>query len=232
MQEHRIIYSDPDSIEFRKIGASYLVTSSGWRNDAQASQGGVGLLLGGKAKKALLDVKRISKRILISEFDGNPKTTVIVIYSPTNSAEPSVVEEFYKDLKNTLQDVPAHNFLAIIGDFNARIGPEVAPFIFHKSTNRNGIHLADLLSEFGLIVANAQFQKRQGKLWTFKDRATDSLRQLDYTLVRRNWRNSIHNAEAYNTFCTVGSDHRVVCAEIKLSLPTSKQAKKIRYDWQ
>lgn len=232
VQEHRIILPDPNNIEYRTIGSSYFVISSGWRNEAQASQGGVGLLLGRKAKKALLDAKRISNRILRAEFDGNPKTTVLVIYAPTNSAEVSEVEEFYKSLRGTLQDIPAHNFLTILGDFNARIGPDVAPHTYHDATNRNGSYMADLLLEFGLLAANAQFQKRPGKLWTFKDRATDSLRQLDYILIRRKWRNSLMNAEAYSSFCTVGSDHRVVCAKIRLSLRTAKHAKKVRHDWK
>ena len=229
IQEHRIIHDDP--IEFRRIGTSCLVTSSGWRNDAQASQGGVGLLLGKTAKKSLLDVKKISKRIMVAVFDGNPKTTVIVIYSPTNTADIGEVEEFYRDLRNTLRDVPAHNFLAVLGDFNARIGPDVAPFTFHSETNRNGSYLADLLIEFGLIAANAQFQKRRGKLWTYRCRMTDDLRQLDYILVRRKWRNSVQNAEAY-TSSTVVSDHRVVSARIQLSLRTAKTVRKVRFDWK
>ena len=98
MQEHRIIHDDP--IEFRKVGSSYLVTSSGWKNEAQASQGGVGLLLSQKARKALLKTKRISKRIMTAEFDGNPKTTVIVVYAPTNCADEVEVEEFYNDLRD------------------------------------------------------------------------------------------------------------------------------------
>ena len=40
------------------------------------------------------------------------------------------------------------------------------------------------------------------------------------------------NAEAYNSFCTVGSDHRVVCAKIRLSLRTAKHTKKVRHDWK
>ena len=232
VQEHRIILQDPSNIEYRTIGSSYFVISSGWRNEAQASQGGVGLLLGKKAKGALLDAKRVNNRILRVEFDGNPKTTVIVIYSPTNSAEESEVEEFYKSLRGTLQDIPAHNFVTILGDFNARIGPEVAAHTYHEATNRNGKYMADLLLEFGLLAANAQFKKRPGKLWTFKDRATESLRQLDYILVRRKWRNSLMDAEAYNSFCTVGSDHRVVCAKIRLSLRTAKHTKIAKYDWK
>ena len=230
VQEHRFIHDNP--IEFKRIGSSCLVTSSGWRNSAQASQGGVGLLLGPKARKALLKVRSISSRVLIAEFDGNPKTSVIVVYSPTNCAEEDKVKEFYDILRNTISDVLVHNFLVVMGDFNARLGSEKVPFTFHDMTNRNGIYMAELLAEFGLIATNTQFRKKKGKLWTFRDRASDSLRQLDYILVRRKWRNSVLNSEAYNTFSTVGSDHRVVSAKVKLSLRTSKEDKKVRFDWK
>ena len=40
------------------------------------------------------------------------------------------------------------------------------------------------------------------------------------------------NAEAYNSFSTVGSDHRIVCAKLKLSLRVSKHIRKTRYDWK
>ena len=58
------------------------------------------------------------------------------------------------------------------------------------------------------------------------------LHQLDYILVRRKWRNSILNSEAYNTFCSVGSDHRVVSAKIRLSLRTTRNPKRNLYDWE
>ena len=53
-----------------------------------------------------------SKRILVAEFDGNPKTSIIVFYAPTNCAKEEDIEEFYTELRNALQEVPAHNFLA------------------------------------------------------------------------------------------------------------------------
>ena len=59
-----------------------------------------------------------------------------------------------------------------------------------------------------------------------------SLRQLDYILVRKKWRNSVHNAEAYKSFNTVGSDHRVVAAKLKLSLRAPRKEKRISYDWK
>ncbi|XP_068704110.1 craniofacial development protein 2-like [Montipora foliosa] len=141
----------------------------------------------------------------MAEFDGNPKRTVIAVYPPTNCADEVEAEGFYDDLSNTLQDVPAQNFLACIGDFNARLRPDEVPFTYHD--------------------------KRPGKLWTFTGR-TGSLQQFDYILVHRKWRNSVQNVEAYNTFSTVGSDHRIVCAKIKLSPTVSEVAKNLKYDWK
>ena len=234
IQEHRIIHKGdkPDPIEFKRIGSSCLITSSGWRNESQASQGGVGLMLGSKARKALLKVRSINERILIAEFDGNPKTTIIVAYSPTNVADESKVEEFYEALRNTINDVPAHNFLVVMGDFNARLGPEFVPYSYHDKSNRNGGFLGEMMVECDLAAANAQFQKKSGKLWTHKNKGTGFLSQIDYILVRKKWRNSVHNAEAYSSFSTVKSDHRVVSAKLWLSLRTSKHAQKTRYDWK
>ena len=193
--------------------------------------GGVGLLISRRAKKALLDAKIISDRILRVDFDGNPRTTVVVAYSPTNCAEESIVEDFYMKLGDTLRDIPAHNFLGILADFNARIGPEVAPHVFHDYTNRNGLHLGEFMTEHGLLAANGLFRKRRGKLWTYKS-PTEELYQLDYILIRKKWRNSVHDAEAFNFFCSVGSDHRVVRVKIQLSLKTAKTERKTRYDWK
>ncbi|KAJ8378699.1 hypothetical protein AAFF_G00237480 [Aldrovandia affinis] len=65
-----------------------------------------------------------------------------------------------------------------------------------------------------------------------QDRATSMRRQLDYILVRRKWRKSILNAESYSTFDSVGSDHRVVAARLRLSLRVPKSAPRARPDWE
>ncbi len=189
-------------------------------------------MLGSRARKALRRVYHHTDRILIAEFSGNPVTTVIVVYSPTNVAPSEEVEKFFEELAAVVRDVPAHNFLTILGDFNARLGPADAPFPYHDSTNRNGAFLTAFCMEHELLAANTLFRKRRGKRWTFQDRATGMLRQLDYILVRKKWRNSILNAEPYSTFSSVGSDHRVVSMRVRLSLRAPKPSPKIRHDWK
>ena len=56
--------------------------------------------------------------------------------------------------------------------------------------------------------------------------------QIDFILVNRKWRNSVHNVEAYNSFSSLGGDHRLVTATIHLSLRKSKAVpRKKQYDW-
>ena len=56
--------------------------------------------------------------------------------------------------------------------------------------------------------------------------------QLDYVLIRKKWKNSVTNAEAYNSFASIGSDHRIVTATIRLSLRANKApTRKVKYDW-
>ena len=45
---------------------------------------------------------------------------------------------------------------------------------------------------------------------------------IDYLLVNKKWINSDENSVAYSSFQGVSSDHRIVTAKIRLSLPWNK----------
>ncbi|KAJ8406462.1 hypothetical protein AAFF_G00300360 [Aldrovandia affinis] len=173
IQEHRRVHTD-DQIVYRRVERCTFITASAWQNEAQAATGGIGLMLGSLARKALRRVYHHTDRILIAEFSGNPVTTVIVVYSPTNVAPPEEVEKFYEDLATAVRDVPAHNFLAILGDFNARLGPEDArpiPRLYQPQW-----HIPHCPSHGTRATAGEHHvRKRTGKRWTFQDRASGSL---------------------------------------------------------
>ena len=230
IQEHRIVHDE--TVRYERILGKTLITTSATKNSIGAATGGVGLVLNTKSKSSLASIQAHSERILIANFQGNPATTVIVNYCPTNVANEDIIEGHYDNLRSAIDSIPAHNVLIVVGDFNARVGPEDAKFTYHSETNRNGKYLVELAVEKSLIISNTQFQKRNGKLWTYIS-PVGSKYQLDYILVRRKWQNSLMNAEAYNTFASVGSDHRIVSARIKLSLRKSKAIpRKKQYDWK
>ena len=80
-----------------------------------------------------------------------------------------------------------------------------------------GQHLTDFTIENKLTCLNINFQKREGKLWTYTY-ANNIKAQLDYVFINKKWKNSAINCEAYSSFEGVSSDHRIVTAIIRLSL--------------
>ena len=82
---------------------------------------------------------------MLLEFSGNPKLTIICAYSPHNEAPESDVDEFYADLRSVMENIPSHNFVSILGDFNAKLGPDAVNFTFNDKTNRNEGKLFDLM---------------------------------------------------------------------------------------
>ena len=102
----------------------------------------------------------------------------------------------------------------------------------NENTNKNGSIMKDFVQENGLIVTITSFQKKEGKLWTFISDMSGHKSQVDFILVNKKWKNSVKNCETYNSFSSMGSDHRIVTAKVKLSLRTCwAPPRKPNYDW-
>ena len=220
IQEHRLMHTD-EELKYHTSNGYQLVTASAWKNLANAATGGVGLLLSPRAFENLIHIDKISDRIVVAEFNGNPKVTVVACYSPHNNIMEDEVDKFYNDLRSVVENIPAHNFLLLLGDFNAKLGQSDVKFSYHTETNRNGEKLTDFMEEFSLFASNTYFMKPINKLWTF-EYPTGARAQLDYIICRNKWRNSIKDSRPFSSFSTVGSDHRIVSAKIKLSFRVSK----------
>ena len=90
----------------------------------------------------------------------------------------------------------------------------------------------DFMIENRLACLYTNYQKREGKLWTYTY-ANNTKAQIDYVLINKKRKNSALNCEAYSSFEGVSTDHRIVTAKIRLSL--RKNAKRTattkHYDW-
>ena len=105
-------------------------------------------------------------------------------------------------------------------------------YSLHNTSNRNGKHLTDFMIENRLTCLNTNYQKREGKLWTYTH-ANKSKAQIDYVFINKKWKNSAMNCEAYSSFGGVSSDHRIVTAKLPLSLRknATRTATTKHYDW-
>ena len=171
--------------------------------------------------------------MMTATFNGNPRATIISCYSPTNVSEETKLATFYDELSFLVRSIPKHNLLVIGGDMNAQIGKNRHnKYSLHNTSNRNGQHLTDFMTENRLTCLNTNYQKREGKLWTYTY-VNNSKAQIDYVFINKKWKNSAMNCEAYSSFEGVSSDHRIVTAKIRLSLRknATRTATTKHYDW-
>ena len=208
IQEHRCTHTK--DIKYHETGNGWsLVTVSAWKNSVNATVGAVELLIGPRALKILNSIEKIQPRMMAATFNGNPRATIIPCYSPTNVSEETELVTFYDELSSLVRSIPKHNMLVIGGDMNAQIGKNGNnKYSLHNTSNRNGQHLTDFMLENRLACLNTNYQKREGKLWTYTY-ANNTKDQIDYVLINKKWKNSAMNCEAYSSFKGVSTDHRI-----------------------
>ena len=60
--------------------------------------------------------------MLLVTINCNPKI-ILCTYAPTEEASTADKDTFYNNLTDCIRDIPLHNFVVLMGDLNARIGP-------------------------------------------------------------------------------------------------------------
>ncbi|CAF4586443.1 unnamed protein product, partial [Rotaria sp. Silwood2] len=66
-------------------------------------------------------------------MQGKPTNlTIVQVYAPTTEAEESIIEQFYMDLQQLMDDIPKKDAILIIGDWNAKVGEGEVPGIVGK----------------------------------------------------------------------------------------------------
>ena len=120
---------------------------------------------------------------MISDFKGNPATTIIVHYSPVEGSPDA--QEHYNSLSGAINGIPKHNVLMVIGDFNEHLGKGKAMYSYHYATNSNGQLIYALAAENNLAITNNSFRKKKGKLWSFTSDMSGTQSQVEYILINR-----------------------------------------------
>ena len=172
-------------------------------------------------------------RMMVATFNGNPSATIISCYSPTSVSEETELIAFYDELSSLVCSILKDNILVIGGDMKAQIGKNANhKYSLHNLSNRNGQHLTDFMIENRLTCLNTNFQKKEGKLWTYTY-TNNTKAQIDCVFINKKWKNSAVSCKAYSSFEGVSSDHRIVTAKISLSLRknATRTTTTIHYDW-
>ena len=125
---------------------------------------GVALIIQKKKGNTLLEWKPINERPLYARFKSRfIKLSVVTCYAPTEEAEQEEKDNFYDSLQSTLEDVPKHDVLVVLGDFNAGVGSDnidreriMGKHGINTMTD-NGSRLCDICGENDLVIGGTLF---------------------------------------------------------------------------
>ena len=84
-------------------------------------QKGVGIILNKEEEKAMIGWEPVNDHVITARFHSrHTKTTVVVIYAPTEETEEEEKDNFYDQCQDVLNEIPKHD-MVLLGGMNAQV---------------------------------------------------------------------------------------------------------------
>ncbi|KAK3519644.1 hypothetical protein QTP86_017598 [Hemibagrus guttatus] len=209
----------------RSIGAGFKLFYYG----VDSKRNGVGVVLKEEFVRNVLEVKRVSDRVmsLKLEIEG-VMLNVVSGYAPQVGCELEEKERFWSELDEVMESIPTGERVVIGADFNGHVGEgntgdeEVMGKFGVKERNLEGQMVVDFAKRMDMAVVNTYFQKREEHRVTYKSGGRRT--QVDYILCRRGNLKEISDCKVV-VGESVARQHRMVVCRMTLMVYKTKRSK-------
>ncbi|KAK3517015.1 hypothetical protein QTP70_030440 [Hemibagrus guttatus] len=207
----------------RSIGAGFKLFYYG----VDSKRKGVGVVLKEEFVRNVLEVKRVSDRVmsLKLEIEG-VMLNVVSGYAPQVGCELEEKERFWSELDEVMESIPTSERVLIGADFNVGEGnrgdEEVMGKFGVKERNLEGQMVVDFAKRMDMGVVNTYFQKREEHRVTYKSGGRRT--QVDYILCRRGNLKEISDCKVV-VGESVARQHRMVVCRMTLMVCKTKRSK-------
>ncbi|KAK3531893.1 hypothetical protein QTP70_034402 [Hemibagrus guttatus] len=209
----------------RSIGAGFKLFYYG----VDSKRNGVGVVLKEEFVRNVLEVKRVSDRVmsLKLEFEG-VMLNVVSGYAPQVGCELEEKERFWSELDEVMESIPTGERVVIGAYFNGHVGEgntgdeEVMGKFGVKERNLEGQMVVDFAKRMDMGVVNTYFQKREEHRVTYKSGGRRT--QVDYILCRRGNLKEISDCKVV-VGESVARQHRMVVCRMTLMVCKTKRSK-------
>ena len=203
-------------------GSDYIFFWKG-KPDGKRIEAAVGFAIRSSLVQTLEDLPLGFSEGIIScriPLDQGHFITLVSVYAPTMSHTPDECPDFYASLSLVVSKVPFSDKLAILGDFNARVGRDNTTWQVlgaHDigNCNCNGIDLLTFCTQHNLCITNTLFRQKTKHKTTWMHPRSKSWHLLEYILTRKREIKDIRQVCVMpgEEFWT---DHRLVRAKLSL----------------
>ncbi|KAK3514285.1 hypothetical protein QTP70_012904 [Hemibagrus guttatus] len=208
----------------RSIGAGFKLFYYG----VDSKRNGVGVVLKEEFVRNVLEVKRVSDRVmsLKLEIEG-VMLNVVSGYAPQVGCELEEKERFWSELDEVMESIPTGERVVIGADFNGHVGEgntgdeEVMGKFGVKERNLEGQMVVDFAKRMDMGVVNTYFQKREEHRVTYKSGGRST--QVDYILCRRGNLKEISDCKVV-VGESVARQHRMVLCRMTLMVCKKKRS--------
>ena len=173
----------------RSIEAAGMKYKFFWKGGEDRSLG-VGILVEEKWIEKVIEVKRVSERVmLVRVLVGKQVLNLVSVYAPQVGRTMDEKEDFWAELGKVVDGCSDREGLLLCGDMNGHVGvvsdgfEEVHGGNGYGSRNIEGEMLLEFAEARQLVVLNTMFRKDDAKKVTYESGGNKS--QIDYMLVRK-----------------------------------------------
>jgi endonuclease/exonuclease/phosphatase family metal-dependent hydrolase len=129
--------------------------------------------------------------------------TLLSVYAPAEDSNGEEIEKFYSDLSNICDKVLTHDALITLGDFNARIGKELAnrgvagKYTLCDQTHDRGERLIQLAQTRNLEVSGTKFPHKEMHKGSWKVPGEQHSKQIDHVLISERRASSVMDVKTF-----------------------------------
>ena len=195
-----------------------------WQGKAsdEPREHGVGFAVKNSLLKMVEPGSNGSARLLtlrLNTTDG--PLNLVSAYAPTLMASPETKDEFYENLASIIKNIPNSEQLALLGDFNARVGADHESWpscLGHHGIgkmNENGQRLLEFCTFHDLCITNSFFKTKPQHKVSWRHPRSKHWHQLDLIVTRRSSLKNVRLTRSYQS-ADCDTDHSLVCCKMKI----------------
>ncbi|KAL5266167.1 hypothetical protein ACHWQZ_G006724 [Mnemiopsis leidyi] len=198
---------------------------------------GVGLSLSKRIRNSLISFTPTSERVLTARLHSKHlNISVVVAYAPTDGADESEKDKFYRTLTDTFDELPRHDLKLLLGDFNVKVSSDrygseavIGGESLHSSSNDNGTRLVDFCATNQLVIGGTIFQHKDIHKGTWRSPNGLTVNQIDHICIGKRFRQSLLDVKVCRG-ADIGSDHYLVLGLLKIRLQSVAKVNAKRND--